>query len=401
MRSNIRSARLVGRSRWRARRVSCFCCPGLRLPGQGARAPTRGRHAASRQAAQESAPEDAAPPRTIPQSAQNATALAKTDGATWASRRAATGAARDSLSTPRAARPASPATIPAAMTQAGGAGGHLRISNLRRELCLACHRQETEAGPRVEIVSPLERAVVQEERLALIGRASRLSGCGPHRAPQRLRVPPPGEGGEFSTWLKLQDGVNRIEIAQEERAPLGGRGLPRREFPGQLRARLLGAPHREPGAMRRMPPEDGRAALRGRRRRAAALLRLPRPERREALRPRSPGGRGLPRLPRPPRRLRRRPPAAGAGAAVRELPRRPRERRRRWPATRSGKGCVDCHDPHQSDTRYLLKGPQYTMRERAAGQSGNGPLPTAGLSAPRFRRMASALECPGVFHSRG
>jgi predicted CXXCH cytochrome family protein len=28
----------------------------------------------------------------------------------------------------------------------------------------------------------------------------------------------------------------------------------------------------------------------------------------------------------------------------------------------SGKGCMDCHDPHQSDTRYLLKGPQYTMR---------------------------------------
>ena len=28
----------------------------------------------------------------------------------------------------------------------------------------------------------------------------------------------------------------------------------------------------------------------------------------------------------------------------------------------AGKACVDCHDPHQSDTRYLLKGPQYTMR---------------------------------------
>lgn len=27
-----------------------------------------------------------------------------------------------------------------------------------------------------------------------------------------------------------------------------------------------------------------------------------------------------------------------------------------------GRPCVDCHDPHQSDARYLLKGPQYTMR---------------------------------------
>ena len=157
-------------------------------------------------------------------------------------------AVRNCLSTPRDARPASPATIPAGMKCPVMSGAHLRISNLRRELCLACHRQDTAAGPGIEIVSPLERAVVQDERLRLSAGLP-ASRDPTHRPSQRRRVPPPGEGGGIF-HLAQASGRGQPHRDRAGRAPaLEGRAVPRRECPGRLQARLFGAPHRESGAM--------------------------------------------------------------------------------------------------------------------------------------------------------
>lgn len=244
----------------------------------------------------------------------------------------------------------------------GVSGGHLRVSNLRRELCLTCHRQETETGPSIEIVSPLERAVVQEEHLALIGRAFRLTGTDLtvrlNGAEFHLQL----KNGEFSTWLKLQDGVNHIEVAQQEHllwkgevfhgeSPLGGYERTSSGHRTGNRAQCLEC------HLKRDEMSSGNAGEPpvlcygchdriGEKRYIHGPLAVG-----DCLACHDPhGGFGSAHLRQEQTQL------CGKCHNTREtLTARA--------CNSSGKACVICHDPHQSDTRYLLKGPQYTMRD--------------------------------------
>jgi predicted CXXCH cytochrome family protein len=240
-------------------------------------------------------------------------------------------------------------------------GAHLRISNLRRELCLACHRQDQEAGPRIEIVSPLERAVVRDERLALIGRASRLSGS-------ELTVRLNGSEfhlhvreGEFSTWLNLQDGINRIEIAQEERLLWSGEVFHGESSLGGYKLSSSGhrTGNREQCLGCHLKNDDLSSGVMS----AAPTLCYGCHDRIDDKRyVHGPLAVGDCLVCHDPHR------GYGAAHLRQEQPllcgncHAARENSATVVCNASGKACVDCHDPHQSDTRYLLKGPQYTMR---------------------------------------
>jgi len=246
----------------------------------------------------------------------------------------------------------------------GGSGGaRLRIANLRRELCLACHCPEEDA-PRIEIVSPLERAVVREDRLALIGRAARL--------PQDLlTVRLNGsafsvhvKGGRFSTWLSLQDGVNRIEIALADRVlwegevfhgpgALGRYGRTSSSHGTANREECLGCHLLLNGVGEGTPV-------------AAQALCYRCHDRFEGKRyahgPLAVGD-----------CLACHDPHGGFGSAhlrqetvvLCRTCHPGREGSPRSACDAAGEACVACHDPHQSDARYLLRGPRYTMRGAA------------------------------------
>ncbi len=247
--------------------------------------------------------------------------------------------------------------------QRGEAGGRLRISNLRRELCLACHRHDAESAPRIEIVSPLEGALIQEEHLALIGRSALLPGS-------ELTVRLNGsefhvhvKDGGFSTWLRLQEGVNRVEIAQGELLLWKGEVFHgesamdgyERASSGHLtgnRAQCLEC-H---GKMTELNSAGKRTEtalcygchdLIGGKRYVHGPLAVG-----DCLACHDPhGGYGSAHL-----RLEQGGLCGKCHAA--------RDTVAAVACNAPGKGCVDCHDPHQSDTRYLLKGPQYTMRDK-------------------------------------
>jgi len=250
----------------------------------------------------------------------------------------------------------------------GVSGWHLRMPNLQRELCLACHRQETEVSPRIEIVSPLERAIVHEGRIALIGRTSRLAGA-------TLTVRLNGEAfhlqvkeGGFVTWLNLQDGVNHIELLLEERILWGGevfRGESAVDGYSRMssghctgnRDECLGC-HARTEAMGAQTAGTSPALCYGCH------------ERNDVKRfvhgPLAVGD-----------CLACHDPHSGYGVAhLRQeqelLCRTCHAIRGNSPPTacdRSLKACVDCHDPHQSDLRYLLKGPQYTLHDVSTERS--------------------------------
>ena len=240
-------------------------------------------------------------------------------------------------------------------------GAHLRISNLRRELCLACHRQDIPAGPGIEIVSPLERAVVRDERLALIGRAYRLSGSDLtirlNGAEFHLQV----KEGEFSTWLRLQDGGNRIEIAQEERLLWSGEVFHGESSLGSYKFTSTGhrTGNREQCLGCHLIKDEMSTGVMG----GAPTLCYGCHDRIDDKRyvhgPLAVGdclvchdphrGYGAAHLRQEQALLCANCHAARGDAAT-------------VACNASGRGCVSCHDPHQSDTRYLLKGPQYTMR---------------------------------------
>jgi predicted CXXCH cytochrome family protein len=248
-----------------------------------------------------------------------------------------------------------------------GAGARLRLDNLRRELCLACHRQGGDDAPRVRIVSPPERAVVAEERLALIGLVD-----GPIADEYSVRINAaefhlPVRGGGFATWLSLQEGVNSIEIATLWRLLWAGEvfrgqsappGYGRATFGHctQTRQECLGCHHAEDGAVASVADADRDAALcyrchdrfEGKRYlhgplAVGACLACHDPHR----------GYGAAHL-RDEQSLLCGKCHSGRDAATTVACAAP------------GKGCADCHDPHQSDSRYLLRGPKYTLRERRA-----------------------------------
>ena len=249
----------------------------------------------------------------------------------------------------------------------GVSGSHLRISNLRRELCLACHRQEAETPPGIEIVSPLDRAVVQEERLALIGRASRFTGSDLtvrlNGSEFHLHV----KRGEFSTWLNLQEGVNRVEVALEERLLWKGEVFRGESSSGGYARSSSG--HRtgnraqclechlkmdevSAGGTRSAPALCyGCHDRNDRKRYVHGPLAVG-----DCLACHDPhGGYGSAHLRREQALL------CGNCHTVRESS-------VMVACQSTGKGCVDCHDPHQSDTRYLLREPQHTMRDNYLAQ---------------------------------
>jgi predicted CXXCH cytochrome family protein len=243
----------------------------------------------------------------------------------------------------------------------GASAGHLRISNLRRELCLACHRQATETAPRVEIVSPLEGAVVREERLALIGRAFLLSGSDLTVRLNGSEFHLQAKEGEFSTWLRLQDGTNRIEVAQQGRILWNGEVFHGESALGGYERTSSG--HRTGNRAQCLECHLKRGALRSGATGAAPALCYECHDRigekryvhgplgvGDCLACHDPhGGYGTAHL-RKEQALLCGNCHAGRGNTS------------TMACNAAGRGCVECHDPHQSDARYLLKGPQYTMR---------------------------------------
>jgi predicted CXXCH cytochrome family protein len=239
-------------------------------------------------------------------------------------------------------------------------GRRLRLPNLRRELCLACHCQQADA-PRIEIISPLERAVVRDDHVALIGRAS-------HLPEDLLTVRINGsafsvhaKNGNFFTRLTLREGTNRIAVEQAGRALWEGE-----VFQGRDSSDHYGRTSSGHGTANREEclgchvTQDGVGAgvsggapthcygchdrIEGKRYVHGPLAVG------DCLACHDPhGGFGDAHLRREAGPLCRGcHPAGEHGPAT--------------ACATAGKGCVECHDPHQSDARYLLRGPRYTMR---------------------------------------
>ncbi|HEY5998151.1 MAG TPA: cytochrome c3 family protein [bacterium] len=248
------------------------------------------------------------------------------------------------------------------------AGIALRLPNLKRELCLACHAPAPVDEPTIEILSPPERALVPEERVALIGRFSspvgghltvRLNGTSFHvRAGER----------DFSTWLTLREGVNRCEIALGERVLWSGEIFHGDKGGGSYARRAIGHRTASQQECRECHDEGDEKAMRTSADNAALCYECH--DRHEGKRylhgplgvgaclvchdPHS--GYGTAHLRDDQALLCGTCHATGGGATASACNAR-------------GKNCSDCHDPHQSDARYLLKGPKYTLlRDTDAGR---------------------------------
>jgi predicted CXXCH cytochrome family protein len=242
-----------------------------------------------------------------------------------------------------------------------GEGTRLRVSNLRRELCLSCHRQESDQEPRFEIVSPPDRSVVQEQRVALIGKISGVPGSFFAVTVNGAKFHIQTKGSEFFTLLTLQDGVNRIEITHEDRVIWRGElyrgesassGYGRTTSAHRTESReQCGECHADKGGGPTRASSDASALCYGCHDRfegkrylhgplaVGACLACHDPHR----------GYGTAHL-----REERGLLCANCHAA--------RETSPTTACNASNKACADCHDPHQSDSRFLLRGPQYTMR---------------------------------------
>lgn len=246
--------------------------------------------------------------------------------------------------------------------QTAGAPGHrLRMSILRRELCLACHGPEREGAPSVEIMAPLEGVVVEDARLAFIGRAAGLSGdlltVRINGAEFHLHV----KDGGFSTWLTLREGVNLVEVAEQERLLWRGEIFHVQNAVDGYERTSSGhrTGNREQCSECHLKKVEMSAGITG----AAKALcygchdRID--EKRFVHGPLAVGD-----------CLACHDPHGGYGSAHLRKEQKLLCRNCHGPqgdlgktACGSGrKACIACHDPHQSDARYLLKRPQYTLR---------------------------------------
>ena len=103
----------------------------------------------------------------------------------------------------------------------GGAGsegtkpdpGMLRISNLKRGLCLNCHRENRGGSVRVEITVPPESAVVYDTRVPLIGRIDNLAESHVTLRVNQAVFPLRITGGLFHTRLRVEEGANHVELS--------------------------------------------------------------------------------------------------------------------------------------------------------------------------------------------
>lgn len=88
----------------------------------------------------------------------------------------------------------------------------LRIGNLKRELCLNCHRGERREGWRVEVAVPPVKAVVYDEHVPLLGRAENLPGDYLEIRINGVSFPLRVQRGAFHTRLLVQEGLNVLEV---------------------------------------------------------------------------------------------------------------------------------------------------------------------------------------------
>lgn len=244
---------------------------------------------------------------------------------------------------------------------AAAADGGLRIPNVRRELCLACHPTTTADAPTIEILSPPERALVAEERLALIGRLS-APGKGRHLTVRLndITFHVLAEERDFVTWLTLREGINRCEIALGDRILWSGEIFHGVGTANGYRNSTVG---HLTGSQRECKDchdsADGRVARAEERNSVLCYECHERLEGKRYLH--GPLGIGA--------CLACHDPHGGYGTAhLRDEQsllcgkcHAAREIATASACTPTGRGCTDCHDPHQSDTRYLLKGPKYTL----------------------------------------
>lgn len=242
----------------------------------------------------------------------------------------------------------------------------LRVPNLKRELCLACHPSTAADALTLEILSPPERALVREGRLALIGRTSR-----PTEGHFTVRLNDTtfhvqAAGQNFATWLTLREGVNRYEVS------LGGSVLWQGEVfhgDGDGKGYARSAVSHRTGSQQecRGCHDDAGEYVAVTANRSSALCYGCHERLDEKRYLHGPLGVGA--------CLACHDPHSGYGAAhLREEQallcgscHAARETVAASACMPLGRACSDCHDPHQSDMRYLLKGSKYTLLHEADG----------------------------------
>lgn len=96
--------------------------------------------------------------------------------------------------------------------EGGGEPDLLRISNLKRGLCLNCHAVENLPRASVSVAVPPPKAVVHESRVTLLGSAARVDDGRLDIRINGAAFPVQVRGGVFFTRLSLQAGLNVAEI---------------------------------------------------------------------------------------------------------------------------------------------------------------------------------------------
>lgn len=97
----------------------------------------------------------------------------------------------------------------------GEYAGTLRMSNLKRELCLNCHRSEGIPGSAVEVAIPLPGMITYEDYVPLLGRTSNVGEDHLEVTMNGASFPLPVEDGLFHTRLRMLEGLNRIVITSK------------------------------------------------------------------------------------------------------------------------------------------------------------------------------------------
>ena len=97
----------------------------------------------------------------------------------------------------------------------------LRRQMLKRELCLACHADESFEAPRitVSLLAPANNAVVDALPVPLIGTLSEAGIAEISVEINDARIVLSVSNGAFSTMLKLRDGINTVRIGGDGVVP--------------------------------------------------------------------------------------------------------------------------------------------------------------------------------------
>jgi len=249
----------------------------------------------------------------------------------------------------------------------GGTSGNrtwfLRRKMLKRELCLACHAEENFQEPRttITLLAPANNAVVDRLPVPLIGRVSeaRLAEVTAEINGSRLVLSV--HNRVFSTMLVLREGINTIRIAGTGAVPEVLNILYSPALPREMTYRL----YRSHGILARKNcltchEEGARSyAIPARDSELCAKCHDPRPAAKFIHGPvaigscticHDPHGQTNPALL----------VASGEALCFRCHTKEDALRHLMVPAASAAyqreKGCVSCHDPHQADRKFLLRG---------------------------------------------